>query len=145
MITKLIYSSSIVHLKLKSFRREINTQILCLSAVPNIRGRLVGLEQNVYLLPAYPRQQSACKIQVFSDKTLKSISQSAAGRSFMCLERTYSCKSSLGLCWAAFPLAVTERSSPCSLTHSSFSGAHTHAAAPSNGLLRRDRHPSTSR
>lgn len=68
MSTELIYSRSIVHLKLKSFRREINTQILCLSAVPNIRGRLADLEQNLYLLPAYPRQQSAFKIHVFRTK-----------------------------------------------------------------------------
>lgn len=82
---------------------------------------------------------------MFSDETLKSICQSAAGCSFMCLEWTYSCKRSLWLCWAAFPLAVTGRHSPSSLTQSSFSGAHTHAAAPSNGLRRRDRRPSTSR
>lgn len=68
MSTNLIYSSSIVHLKLKSFHREINTQILCLSAVPNIKGRLADLEQNVYLLSAYPRQQSAFKIHVFPTK-----------------------------------------------------------------------------
>lgn len=63
----------------------------------------------------------------------------------MCPERTYSCKSSLGSCWAAFPRAVTERCSPSSLTHALLSGAHTHTAAPSNGLLRQDRHPWTSR